>query len=107
MGKFKQKINEQSIVQPSGFTGVIIDNSKIVIDKTYIEKGTSFVNAFNNSNVILKDCGSPEPIVDSNENIVSKTTSKLKTEFGNKGLVFLINCLGFEKLLSVLLNEDI
>ena len=91
MGKFKQKINEQSIVQPSGFTGVIIDNSKIVIDKTYIEKGTSFVNAFNNSNVILKDCGSPEPIVDSNENIVSKTTSKLKTEFDKKTLPFWVH----------------
>ena len=63
MGKFKQKINEQSVVAPSGFTGVIVDNSKIVIDKSYIEKGTSFVNVFNNSNAILKDSFSKTPAV--------------------------------------------
>lgn len=91
MGKFKQKINEQSVVAPSGFTGVIVDNSKIVIDKSYIEKGTSFVNVFNNSNAILKDCGSPKPSVDSNENIISKIKSKLESETDKRTLPFWVH----------------
>lgn len=91
MGKFKQKINEQSVVMPSGFTGVIVDNSKIVIDKSYVEKGTSFINAFNNSNVILRDCATPEPTSDSNENIVLKVTSKLESEIDRKTLPFWVH----------------
>lgn len=91
MGKFKQKLNEQPNVKPNGFAGIIVDNSKIIIDKTYLEKGTSFINAFNNSNVILKDCGTPEPTIDSNKNIVSKTESKLKNELDKKTLPFWVH----------------
>ena len=72
MGRFKQKINEKPSINTKGLVGVIANKSNVVIDNSYIEKGTAFVNAFENSNVILKNCGTPEPLSETNENIVNK-----------------------------------
>ena len=55
-------------------------NSNVVIDKSYIEKGTSFVNAFENSNVVLKDCGTPIPKEESAAGMVSILNTKLTEE---------------------------
>lgn len=56
MSRFKQNINEHSSITPSGFAGYLIKNSNVIIDKSYIEKGTSLINVFDNSNALLKDC---------------------------------------------------
>lgn len=56
MSRFTQRINEHSSIIPSGFAGYIIKNSNVIIDKSYIEKGTSLINVFDNSNTLLKDC---------------------------------------------------
>lgn len=58
---YRQRINETSTLKAKGFVGINSIDSNLTIDKSYIEKGTSFVNASKNSNVIIKDCGSPEP----------------------------------------------
>lgn len=56
MSKFRQRIDEYSSILPSGFAGYIVKNSNVIIDKSYIEKGTTLVNVFDNSNALLKDC---------------------------------------------------
>ena len=53
---------------------------KITVDKSYIEKGTSFVNAFDNSNVLLKDCGSPIPESGATQEFVSELMKQVKSE---------------------------
>lgn len=86
MKNFAQRIDEKSSISPSGFTGFIIKNSNVVIDKSFIEKGSSFVNAFENSNVILKDCGTPVPIEKSSGSIVTTLNTKLLEEVERKTL---------------------
>ena len=71
MARFKQRIDEHSSISPSGFTGYIVKNSNVIIDKSYIEKGTSLINVFDNSNALLKDC----------RNILSKSWIILKSIF--------------------------
>ena len=56
MSRFKQRINEHASIIPSGFAGYIVRNSNVIIDKSYMEKGTSLINVFDNSNALLKDC---------------------------------------------------
>lgn len=91
MGRFKQKINEKPSINTKGLVGVIANKSNVVIDNSYIEKGTAFVNAFENSNVILKNCGTPEPLSETNENIVNKTITKLSNENDRRLLPFFIH----------------
>jgi hypothetical protein len=91
MGRFKQKINEKPSINTKGLVGVIANKSNVVIDNSYIEKGTALVNAFENSNVILKNCGTPEPLSESNENIVNKTITKLSNENDRRLLPFFIH----------------
>ena len=57
---YKQLSGEIPAIMPNGFTGVISKHSNLVLNKSFIEKGTTLINAFDNSNVILKDCGVPE-----------------------------------------------
>lgn len=80
MKNFNQRINENPSILPSGFTGFIIKNSNVVIDKSFIEKGTSFINAYENSNVVLKDCGTPIPTEASAAKVSTAMASKLKEE---------------------------
>ena len=56
MSKFIQRIDEYSSILPSGLAGYIVKNSNVIIDKSYIERGTSFINVFDNSNTLIKDC---------------------------------------------------
>ena len=80
MSIFTQRVNEHSSIIPSGFTGYIVRNSNVIIDKSYIKKGTSFVNAFDNTNVLIKDCGTPVPSVDSNLSQYLKLHKKIENE---------------------------
>lgn len=77
---YKQRSNEMASIKPFGFTGVISKNSNLLIDKSYIEKGTSFVNAFENSNVILKDCGSPYPVTSITSSFVQEISNQITYE---------------------------
>lgn len=87
MIKFKQE-NDMSSISPSGFTGFIIKNSNVIVDNSFIKKGTSFINAFDNSNVLLKDCGSLPPIEVSNNVQYEKLRYKLTNEVNKKLLPF-------------------
>ena len=80
MSIFTQRVQEHSSIIPSGFTGYIVRNSNVIIDKSYIKKGTSFVNAFDNTNVLIKDCGTPVPSVDSNLSQYLKLHKKIENE---------------------------
>ena len=91
MGRYKQKINEKPSIDTKGFVGVIANKSNITIDNSYIEKGTALINAFENSNVILKNCGTPVPTSESDEKIVNKAISKLTNEIDRKTLPFFIH----------------
>lgn len=84
--KFKQRLNERSVINPSGFTGIISQNSNIKIDKSFIKKGTTFVNAFDNSNVVIKDCASPSPTYKLNENYYYEKMQGLKNEISTRKL---------------------
>ena len=91
MSKFKQRIDEHSSINPSGFTGYIIRNSSVIIDKSYVEKCTSLANVFDNSNVLLKDCGSPVPDVETYSTQYLKLKSKIGNENEKRKLPFWIH----------------
>ena len=91
MAIFKQRINEHSSINPSGFTGYIIKNSNVIIDKSFIKKGTTFINAFDNSNVLIKDCGSPVPYVESELTQYLKLEKKITSENEKRLLPFWVH----------------
>ena len=77
---YRQHTKDIPSIKPFGFTGIISKNSNLTIDKSYIEKGTSFINAFDNSNVILKDCGTPIPSTTITYDFISDLNNQLKLE---------------------------
>lgn len=107
MGRFKQKINEKPSINTKGLVGVIANKSNVVIDNSYIEKGTALVNAFENSNVILKNCGTPEPLIETNKNIINKTITKLSNENDRRLLPFFIHHkIARFKSVNTYVNDD-
>ena len=90
MIKFKQR-NKLSSINPSGFTGFIIKNSNVIIDNSFIKKGTSFINVFDNSNTLLRDCGTISPTISSADIQYQKLTYKLNNEINKKLLPFWYN----------------
>ena len=88
MSRFKQRINEHSSITPSGFAGYIVKNSNVIIDKSYIEKGTSLINVFDNSNALLKDCGTQYPKTEKSSSVHAKLISKIQNETERRTLPF-------------------
>ena len=87
MLSYKQEKN-CSTINPSGFTGYIIKNSNVILEDSFIQKGTSFVNVFDNSNALLRDCGSVPPVTNQTLFQYSLIKHKLDTEIGKRLLPF-------------------
>ena len=75
-----QRTNETPSIKPFGFTGIISQNSNLIVDKTFVVKGTSVVNAYDNSNVVLKDCASPSPVGSLENQAITKYFNTVKNE---------------------------